>query len=86
MSEQPVSLELLGRLVRDVQTEQRRMHLRIEAIETRFGVIETRLSGLESRFGAMERALHAGFDEIAASNRRLEQMLAALVRRPEDAP
>jgi hypothetical protein len=76
MSEQPLSLDLLGRLVPEMQAEQRQTHAGLDAIETRFAVIEARLSGLETRFGTLEHAVHLGFDEIAASNRRLESMLA----------
>ena len=83
MSEQPISLELLGRLVRDMQAEQHRMHARLDAIETRFAVIKARLSGMETRFGALEHAVHSGFDEIAESNRRLERLLTdGLAARP----
>lgn len=75
MGEQSVSLELLGRLMQDMQADQRRMHARLDAIESRFAVVEARLSGLETRFSALERAVHSGFDEIAESNRRLERLL-----------
>ena len=79
MTDQPIALDLLGSIVRDMQSEQRRMHTRLDTIETRFSVIEVRLSGLETRFGALEHGMHLGFEELTASNRRLETRLASLV-------
>jgi hypothetical protein len=79
MSDKPITLDLLGNIVRDMQAEQRRMHTRLDTIETRFSVIEARLSGLETRFASLEHGMHLGFEELEASNRRIEGLLTSLV-------
>ena len=84
MSDQPVTLDLLGRIVRDLQGD-------VRELRTRVGVLELDVAGLKvavARFGErlsdLQRNMLAGFDNIGASNLRLEQMLAGLVSRPSN--
>lgn len=67
MSDQPVSLELLSRLVRDMQEDQRELRGELNALRMR-------LSGLGT-------AVLAGIGELAESVRRLERMLTELLNR-----
>ena len=51
---------------------------RMTAFEARIGALETRFTALEDRTTGIER----GLDEIARSNRRMEQMLADILDKP----
>lgn len=66
VSEEKVSLELLGMRVATLTAEVRDLQLRFGALEQRFGTIEARLGALEQRFGAQEE--------------RMTRVLALLVR------
>ena len=66
MSEEKVSLELLGRGVLTLTTEVRDLQIRFTAMEARFGALEQRFGAMETRFTAQEQ--------------RMDSMLALIVR------
>ena len=66
MSEEKISLDLLGSRVLTLTAELRDVQLRLGALEQRLGALEARFGALEARFGAQEE--------------RMAAMLALLVR------
>jgi len=66
MSEEKISLELLGSRVLTLMAEMR-------DLQQRFTAIESRLTALESRFSAMEQ-------RFAVQEERMTAMLALIVR------
>jgi hypothetical protein len=66
MSEEKVTLELLGARLMALTADVRDLQQRFAGIEARLGVVEARLSGLEARFGVQEE--------------RMTRMLALIVR------
>ena len=80
MSDETVTLELLGaRLlgltadVRDLQQRFDGLEARFDGVEARFAAMESRLGGLEGRFGAMER-------RFAVQEERMSRMPSLIVR------
>jgi len=73
VSDERVSLELLGSRVLTMTAELRDLQLRVGALEQRFGALESRLGALESRFGALE-------SRFGAQEERMAAMLSLLVR------
>ncbi len=73
VSEEKISLELLGMRVATLTAEVRDLQLRFGALERRFGAMETRLGALDQRFGAQE-------ERFGAQEERMTRMLALLVR------
>ena len=73
MSDEKVSLELLGLRVLTITAELRDVQLRLGALEQRFTAMEARFGALESRFGALESRFGVQEDRMAA-------MLSLLVR------
>lgn len=77
MSDQPVTLEFLGRQMLALTSDVRDMQQRVTVLEARFGAMETRLTALalsiESRFDAVEKRL-------AAQEERQSRMLDLMVR------
>ncbi len=57
MSDQNVTLELLGARMLALTADVRDLQQRVTGLETRFGVLEARFSGLESRFAAQEERM-----------------------------
>ena len=80
MSDETVTLELLGaRLmaltadVRDLQQRFDGFEARFDGLEARFAAMESRLAGLENRYAAMER-------RFAVQEERMSRMLSLIVR------
>ena len=80
MSDETVTLELVGaRLmvltgdVRDMQQRFAGLEARFDGLEARFAAMEGRLTGLETRFASMER-------RFAVQEERMSRMLALIVR------
>ncbi|HUC70720.1 MAG TPA: hypothetical protein VMS01_05975 [Stellaceae bacterium] len=73
MSDERVSLELLGSRVLTMTAELRDLQLRVGALEQRFGKLESRLGALEQRFGALE-------SRFGVQEERMAAMLSLLVR------
>jgi hypothetical protein len=73
VSDERVSLELLGSRVLTMTAELRDLQLRVGALESRFGALESRFGALESRFGALE-------SRFGALEERMAAMLSLLVR------
>ena len=66
MSDQTITLELLGARLMALTAE-------VRDLQQRFDGVETRLGALEARFGAMER-------RFAVQEERMSRMLALIVR------
>jgi hypothetical protein len=73
VSDEKISLELLGSRVLTLMAEVRDLQLRFAAMEGRFTAIESRLTALETRFGAMEQ-------RFAVQEERMTAMLGLIVR------
>ncbi|MFZ3237022.1 MAG: hypothetical protein WA417_08915 [Stellaceae bacterium] len=73
MSDEKISLELLGSRVLTITAELRDMQLRLSALEQRFTAMEARFTALESRFGAFE-------SRFGIQEERMAAMLSLLVR------
>lgn len=73
MSDERVSLDLLGSRVLTMTAELRDLQLRVGALEQRFGAMESRFGALESRFSVQE-------SRFGAQEERMAAMLSLLVR------
>jgi uncharacterized coiled-coil protein SlyX len=77
MSEEEVSLELLGARVLTLTAEVRDVQHRFTALESRFSALESRVTALDvamtARLDAMER-------RFSAQEERMSTMLAVIVR------
>ena len=73
MSEERITLELLGARMLALTAEVRDLQQRFTGLETRLAALETRFSAMETRFSAMET-------RFAAQEERMTRMLALLVR------
>jgi hypothetical protein len=73
VSDEKVSLDLLGSRMLTMTAELRDLQLRVGALEQRFGAMESRFGALESRFSVQE-------SRFGAQEERLAAMLALLVR------
>jgi hypothetical protein len=73
VSDEKISLDLLGTRVATLTAEVRDLQVRFGALEQRFGIMEIRLGALEQRFGAIEQ-------RFGAQEERMTRMLALLVR------
>lgn len=73
MSDEKVSLDLLGSRVLTVTAELRDLQLRFGALEHRFTAMEARFGGIEARLGSLE-------SRFGAQEERMAAMLALLVR------
>jgi uncharacterized coiled-coil protein SlyX len=73
MSEEKISLELLGARVSALTAEVRDLQVCFGVLEQRFGALETRLGGIEARLGAMEQ-------RFGAQEECMTRMPAFLVR------
>lgn len=88
MSDQPVTLDLLGRIVRDLQGDVRDLRTRVGALEIDVVGLKLAMAGFGERLSDLQRTTEelrtttlAGFNEIGESNRRLQQLLTELVSR-----
>jgi hypothetical protein len=82
MSDQPVNIEFLGRIVRDMQVELRDLRTRVGAIDIDVAGLKMAVSSLGERVTDLQRTTLTGFQQLGESNHRLEQMLAAVLSRP----
>ena len=73
MSEETITLELLGARLMALTADARDLQQRFDGLEARLGALEARFSGLEGRFAAMER-------RYAVQEERMSRMLALIVR------
>jgi len=73
MSEEKITLELLGARLLGLTADVRDLQQRFAAQEARLGGLETRIGALESRFSAMEQ-------RYAIQEERMTRMLALVVR------
>ena len=73
MSEEKVSLELLGSRVLILTAEVRDLQQRFAAMEVRFSALEHRLTAMENRFSALE-------SRYGIQEERMNAMLSLIVR------
>jgi predicted nucleic acid-binding Zn-ribbon protein len=73
MSDEKISLDLLGARVLTLTTE-------VRDLQHRFTAMESRLTAMESRFTAMEVRLSAMEQRFAVQEERMSAMLALVVR------
>ncbi len=73
MSDEKITLDLLGSRVLTLTAELRDVHLRLGALEHRFTALEARFSGIEGRLGSLE-------SRFGAQEERMSAMLGLLVR------
>ena len=62
MSDQPVTLEFVGRQLLAMSADVRDVKQRVTNLEARFTVIENRFTGLESRMDGIEKRM-AGLED-----------------------
>jgi hypothetical protein len=79
MSEEEISLELLGTRVLTLTAQMRGMQIpftalehRFTALENRFTAMESRLSGIEGRLGSLEERMSAMLAVIVRVAERLD--------------
>ncbi len=72
MSEEKISLDLLGARVLTLTAEMRDLQHRFTAMESRFSAMEARLSGMESRLGVLEERMSAMLAVIVRIAERLD--------------
>jgi|HubBroStandDraft_1064217.scaffolds.fasta_scaffold413642_2 hypothetical protein len=82
MSDQPTTLDLLGRIVRDVQSNVRELRTRVGVLEIDVVRLKVAVAGFSERLSDLQKTMLAGFSGIGESNRRLERMLTNLTSRP----
>jgi hypothetical protein len=73
VSDEKISLELLGSRVLTLTAELRDVQLRLGALEHRFTALEARFSGIEGRLGSLE-------SRFGTQEERMSAMLGLLVR------
>lgn len=73
MSEERVTLELLGARTLALTADMRDVKLRLTSLESRFTVMENRIGGLEIRIGGLE-------NRIGALEERIGGLIALVVR------
>jgi hypothetical protein len=91
MSDQPITLDLLGRIVRDLQGDVRELRTRVGVLEIDVIGIKVAVAGVGERVSDLQRTIEdqrktmlAGFSDIGESNRRLERLLTDLTSRPSN--
>jgi hypothetical protein len=80
VSEENISLELLGARVATSTAEVRGLQVRFGALEQRFSAMETRLGGIEARLGGLEARFGAMEQRFGAQEERMTRMPAFLIR------
>jgi predicted nucleic acid-binding Zn-ribbon protein len=80
VSEEKISLELLGARVLTLTAEVRDLRHRLDGLERRMTALEHRFTALEDRFGAMEHRISAIQERFAVQEERMSAMLAVIVR------
>ncbi len=82
MSDQPVTLDLLGRIFRDLQGDVREVRTRVGVLEIDVVGLKVAMAGFSERLSDLQKAMLAGFNDLGESNRRLERLLTDLTSRP----
>jgi hypothetical protein len=82
MSDRPITLDLLGRFVRDLQGDVRELRTRVGVLEIDVVGLKVAMSGFSERLSDLKKAVLAGSNDVGESNRRLEQLLMGLTSRP----
>ena len=80
ISEETISLELLGTRVLTLTAEVRDLRHRFDGMERRMTALEHRLTALEDRFSAVEHRISAMEQRFAVQEERMSAMLAVIVR------
>ncbi|MGH7040204.1 MAG: hypothetical protein ACREFK_03665 [Stellaceae bacterium] len=73
MSEERITLELLGARMMALTADMKDVQLRLTALESRFSALETTVNGFGSRLAALET-------RFAVQEERMTRMLAFIVR------
>jgi uncharacterized coiled-coil protein SlyX len=82
MSEQPISLEFIGRRLDTFQHDLADVRRRMAAMTDRFGLLEQRIGGIEQRIGGLETSfghLEVRIDRLAERYSGQEQALARVL-------
>jgi hypothetical protein len=82
MSDQPITLDLLGRIVRDLPGDVRELRARVGVLEIDVVGLKVAMAGFSERLSDLQKTVLAGFNDVGESNRRLEQLLMGLTSRP----
>jgi hypothetical protein len=80
MSEEKVTLELLGARVLALTADVRDLQQRFSGLEARLGGIEARLGGIEARLGGIEGRVSGMETRFAVQEERMTRVLAFVVR------
>ena len=80
MSEEKISLELLGTRVLTLSAEVRDLRLCFEALERRFSMLEGRFTAMEARLGTIETRLSGIENRAGGVEERMSALLAVVVR------
>jgi len=80
MSDEKVSLELLGRRVMTLTAEMGDLRLRFDGLERRFGVLESRFTAMEARLAGIETRLSGIESRVGGVEDRMSALLAVMVR------
>jgi hypothetical protein len=82
MSDQPITLDLLGRIVRDLRGDVRELRTRVGVFELDVVGLKVAMAGFSEQLTDLQKTVLAGFNNVGESNRRLEQLLMGLTPRP----
>jgi hypothetical protein len=82
MSDQPVTLDLPGRIVRDLRGDVRELRTRVGVLEIDVAGLKVAMAGFSERLSDLQKTVLAGVNEVGESNRRLERLLTDLTSRP----
>ena len=72
MSEEKITLELLGARVLSLTTEMRDVRLQLTALENRFTAMEGRFAALENRYGVQEERISGLISLVVRIAERLD--------------
>jgi hypothetical protein len=82
MSDQPITLDLLGRIVRDLRGDVRELRTRVGVFELDVVGLKVAMAGFSEQLTDLQKTVLAGFNNVGESNRRLEQLLMGLTPGP----
>jgi len=80
MSDQTITLELLGARLLGLTADVRDLQQRFAGMEMRLGSLETRFSGLETRFSGMEARMSGLEGRFGVLEERMTRLIALVVR------
>lgn len=80
MSEEKITLELVGARLLGLTADVRDLQQRFAGLEARLGGLETRFSVMEQRFAALEQRFAAQEQRFAVQEERMTRLLALVVR------